>query len=184
VHFSYSFGTMFDESWKTQCAIAKYAEKKKIKILFNPSLYIAKKGEGFLRPILKATNIIILNREEARALTGINAGIRTLLKELQRKIPLVVITEGAKGAHAYNGIQIYSIVPKQHKVLAPTGAGDAFASGFLAAIILKKDIPTALKWGVAQAQSVIQDYGAPNKLLKRKEIIKKAARVGKVHEEG
>ncbi len=177
------FGTMLGESWKTECALAKYAKKKKIKVLFNPSLYIAQKGEEFLRPVLDACSILICNKEEAKALTGINAGTRTLLNELQERVPLVVITDGAKGAHAYNGINFFSIYPKQVKVTDPTGCGDAFASGFLAGIILKKDIATALKWGAAQANSVIQYYGATNKLLNRREITKQAARAGKVHKE-
>ncbi len=166
------FGTLLNKSWKTQCELAKYAKKNKIKILYNPSLYIAEKGKKFLKPVLDACSILILNKEEAQALTRKKAGIPTLLKELQKIIPIAVITDGAKGAYAYNGIQTCSITPKQVKVVEPTGAGDAFASGFLAAIMLNKDIQTALQWGAAQANSVIQHYGATNKLLTRKEIMK------------
>jgi len=177
------FGTMLSKSWNTQCKIARYAKKNKINVLFNPSLYLAEKGEDFLHPVLDACSLLILNKEEARALTGINAGVKTLLKELQETVPLVVITDGPKGAHAYNGISIYSMVPQQIKVVDTTGAGDAFSSGFLAAIMRKHDIPTALKWGAAQANSVIKRYGATNKLLKRKELSKRAQRAGRVRRE-
>lgn len=175
-------GTLLGKSHKTQCQLAKYAKKKGIKILFNPSLYLAEKGEHYLKPILDACQILILNKEEAQALTKTKAEIPALLKKLQQKIPIVVITDGPKGAYAYNGMQMHSMVPKDVPVTDPTGAGDSFASGFLAAIIHKQDIPTALKWGAAQANSVIQYYGATNILLSKKEMIKQAPRQSRVKE--
>lgn len=175
------FGTLLDQGWQTQCKIAQYAKKKGTKILFNPSLYLAEKGLKYLKPVLDATTILILNKEEAKALTGQN--IKQSLLLLQQKIPIVVITDGPRGAHAYNGIKTYSIYPKQVKVTDTTGAGDAFASAFLAGTLLKKDIQTALKWGAAQANSTIQHYGATNKLLNRKEIEKQSKNAGKVREE-
>lgn len=37
------FGTMLGKSFKTQCRLAQYARKNGIKILYNPSLYLAEK---------------------------------------------------------------------------------------------------------------------------------------------
>jgi len=176
------FGTMLNKSWKTQCALARYAKKKGINVLYNPSLYLAEKGMRFLKPVMDACTILILNKEEAQALTGIKASTKTLLKKLQKNIPIVVVTDGPRGATAYNGTQYHSIVPENVKIVDTTGAGDSFASAFLAALMLKKDIPTALKWGAAQANSIIQHYGATNILLNRKQITKNAAHAGRVQE--
>jgi sugar/nucleoside kinase (ribokinase family) len=176
------FGTLLGKSHNTQKKIAQYAKKHKIPVLFNPSLYLAEKGTRHLKPILDACHILVLNKEEAQALTGLMADTKTLLKKLQKKIPIVVITDGAKGAYAYNGKKIYSMTPKQAKVTDPTGAGDSFASAFLAATILGKDIPTALKWGAAQAINVIQHFGATNILLSRKQIENKAKSASRVEE--
>ncbi len=175
-------GTMLGQSHATQCQIAKYAKKNKIKVIFNPSLYLAEKGERYLNPILDACHILILNKEEAQALTRTKAEMPALLKKLQQKIPIVIITDGPKGAHAYNGMQMYTMTPKDVPVTDPTGAGDSFASAFLAALMHKQDIPTALKWGAAQANSVIQYYGATNILLSKKQIIKQAPRQSRVKE--
>ncbi len=175
-------GTMLGKSWKTHCKIAQYAKRNGIKVLFNPSLYLAEQGKKFLKPVLDACTILILNKEEAQAVTRKKAEIKTLLKELQKNIPLVVITDGPKGAWAYNGIKTWSIMPTDVPVVEPTGAGDSFASAFLAALMLKQNMPTALLWGAAQANSVIQHFGATNILLSRKQITKQAARSGKVRE--
>jgi ribokinase len=168
------FGTLLGQSWKTQCEIARYAKKKGIKLLFNPSLYLAEQGMAFLKPVLDACTVLILNKEEAQAMTGMKGYTKQVIEKLQEKVPIVVITDGPRGALAYNGIKHYSIIPKDVPIADTTGAGDSFASAFLAAIIDGQDIPTALKWGAAQANSVIQYYGATNILLNRKQIIEQS----------
>jgi ribokinase len=165
----YYMSSMRGESWKTAVKIAKDAKKKKIPIAFNPSLYTAKEGVRKLRPILDAAKILVLNKEEAQALSGKKKGY---LEKLQKIVPLVVVTDGNKGAVAYNGIKKYSLkIPKQ-KIIETTGAGDSFASAFVASVIKGKDIQTALLNGYKQAESVIQHYGAKNNLLTWSQVIR------------
>ncbi|HYD02757.1 MAG TPA: PfkB family carbohydrate kinase, partial [Alphaproteobacteria bacterium] len=57
------------------------------------------------------------------------------------------------------------IKPRYVKVVETTGAGDAFACGFVAGTILEKSIETSLKMGMLNAESVIQHLGAKNVLL-------------------
>ncbi len=171
------FGTLLGQSWKTQCTIAQYAKKNGINLLFNPSLYLAEKGMKFLKPILNACTILVLNKEEAQAMTGKRDYTKKILEKLQEHVPVVVITDGPRGALAYNGIEHFSILPKDVPITDTTGAGDSFASAFLAALIDGQDIPTALKWGAAEANSVIQYFGATNILLNRKQIIQQSKNV-------
>jgi len=160
------FGSMLGKSWDTQCALANYARKNNINILYNTSYYLASKGLNYLKPVLDATTILILNKEEARALVGKKkASEKTLLKTLQEHVPIVVVTCGKQGAYAYNGISFYHCKTKQPKIIDTTGAGDAFASGFLSAVIHNKDLSTALQWGAAQARSVLIAFGSTNNLL-------------------
>lgn len=105
--------------------------------------------------LLDKTEILILNKEEARAMG----------KDIKRA-KICVITDKDKPIKAFYKNKIYKIMPhKNIKCLERTGAGDAFASGFTAGIILKDDIDFALKLGLANSESVIQHYGAQNKLL-------------------
>jgi len=176
------FGTMLNKSWKTQCALARYARRNNISILYNPSLYMAEKGMKYLKPVLDACTILVLNKEEAQAMTRTKTDVKTLLKKLQEKIPIVVITDGPRGATAYNGMKYNSIIPTGVQIVDTTGAGDSFASAFVAALMLKQDMQTALLWGAAQANSIIQHYGATNILLNRKEIMRKSKKSGKTKE--
>jgi hypothetical protein len=61
---------------------------------------------------------------------------------------------------------IYHIGPSSTvKIAETTGAGDAFASGFVSGLIKEKTIEESLKLGCVQSESVIAAHGAKNKLL-------------------
>ena len=79
---------------------------------------------------------------------------------------IVVITDKDKPTVAYDGEKKYSIKPHNIKVVERTGAGDAFASGFVAGLVAGKNINKCLKLGLRQGESVIKYFGAKNKLLK------------------
>jgi len=165
------FSSMISESFKTLEKLAEFAEKNNIKIAFNPSTYLAKKGKNYLKKILTRTTILVLNNEEASLLVGKN-NIKIMLKKLCELGPrIAVITNGKKEINAYDGKNIYTMIPNKIKVVESTGAGDAFASSFLSGMIKKSNIEFALKLGLVNSESVIQHGGAKNKLLKYKEAL-------------
>jgi len=57
-------------------------------------------------------------------------------------------------------------------VLDTTGAGDAFNSGFVGALVQGKNIEEAIGWGMANSNSVIQSLGAKNVLLTKSAVQK------------
>lgn len=165
--------SMVGKSFKTLEKIVAFAQKNKIKVAFNPSSYLARKGCNFLMKIIKNTDLLVMNDEEASCLTNTKS-IKKSLKKLSKLGPgIIVITQGKKGCHAYDGKKVYSIKPHNIRVVEATGAGDSFASSFLAGIIRKNDINFALKLGLANAESVISHFGAKNKLLTWNEAMKK-----------
>ncbi len=172
------FSSMISESFRTLEKLAEFAEKNNIKIAFNPSTYLAEKGKSYLKKILTRTTILILNKEEASLLAE-KKDISFMLKELYKLGPkIIVITNGKKEINAYDGKNIYIMIPNKIRVVESTGAGDAFASSFLSGIIKKNDVEFALRLGLVNSESVIQHSGAKNKLLKYREaleIIKKSS---------
>jgi len=161
--------SMMKDSFYTQCRIASYAAGKGIKIAYNPSLYMVKNGPLHLKKILKNTEILIFNKEEAQTLIGEDRdNMFNLLLEVSKLGPkIVVITDGKNGAYCYTSADgtVYSAEPGRVKIVETTGAGDAFASGFVASIILGKSIDIALKAGMLNAESVISHLGSKNNLL-------------------
>ncbi|MGV8086057.1 MAG: carbohydrate kinase family protein [Candidatus Woesearchaeota archaeon] len=161
--------SMMKDSFNTQKSIVEYAKKKGIKIAYNPSLYLTKKGSRYLSKILKNTDILILNKEEAQTLVGDpKDNVYNLLFELSKLGPkIAIITDASRGAHCYDVKDdiVYSVKPKKVHIVETTGAGDAFASGFVAGIIMGKSIDVSLKLGMLNAESVITHLGSKNILL-------------------
>jgi len=164
------FSSSVGKTLRTQKKLAKWASKRKIKITYNPSSYLTKEGIRKIKRILKYTDVLILNKEEAEDLVG----KKDMFAKIHKLgIKIVCITDGKNGSKASDGEKVYSVKPKKIKVKERTGAGDAFASGFIAGLIKKKSIEDALKIGTINAESVITKRGAKNGLLSWREIIKK-----------
>jgi ribokinase len=168
------FSSMMSSSLELLKSLARYANKKNIKLAFNPSEYLVIKGIQELKPILDATNLLIFNREEAQILSkkkNIQEAFKTLKKTIKPE-GVVVITDGPRGVYAYDGEHIMHAYPTKIKIVETTGAGDAFASAFTSAIMQGKLLKEALRAGMIQAESVIQCRGAKNKLLNKNEMEK------------
>ena len=143
--------------------------KQGTKIAFNPSSYIIN-NENIL-PILKITEVLIVNKEEAQMICDRFKKSRTdLLKSLNLLGPkIVLITDKDNPAVCFDSKKKYSILPhKNIKVVERTGAGDAFASGFVAGQIAGWSIQKSLELGLKEGESVITSRGAKNKLLRMK----------------
>lgn len=145
-----------------------------INLAFQPGTFQLKLGAEKLKDIYAHSKIVFCNVDEAGRILGLNTlGIEELLKRLRALGPeTVVITDGPKGAYAYDGTNIYQQLPYPDPK-APferTGAGDAFASTTVASLALGNDLPTALKWGAINSMSVVQEVGAQKGLLTREQI--------------
>ncbi len=162
------------DSFKKGRAIVEYAHAKGKRVLFNPSLYLAKKGVRYLSSILKASSILVLNKEEAQALLhDARSSMEQLLLKLWNLGPeTVIITNGPKPLYAYHHRRIYILTPPNVKIVHTAGAGDAFTAGLLGGIIKGYDFADALRLGQVNASSVIQHLGTKNILLSEREAHK------------
>lgn len=127
----------------------------------------------------KRADIFFCNVEEAGAILGVETlGIKELLKRVHEQGPkMVVITDGPKGAYAYDGTIMWfvPIYPDGLTAYERTGAGDAFASTTTVALALGEDLSTALLWGAVNSASVVQKIGAQEGLLSQAEIKERLA---------
>jgi len=150
-------------SFESEKRLAKKLHSQGVKIAFNPSYYLIKVKN--LNEILKITEVLILNKDEAKLLTKEKDLVRGLKKLGPKK---VIITDGKNTTWYFDGVKKISIKPKKIKVVEETGAGDAFASGFVAGQIVGKSVEESLKLGQEECESVIRHFGAKNNLIKRK----------------
>jgi len=152
------------------------AAHPQVKLAFQPGTFQIKLGSNELGDIYKRAQIFFCNVEEAERILGVDSvEITDLLKKMRSLGPeIVVITDGSKGAHAYDGKKFWfiSVYPVKGEPFERTGAGDAFASTTVVALALGKDLPMALAWGATNSMSVVSKVGAQKGLLDRKALEK------------
>ncbi|MEK9171937.1 MAG: carbohydrate kinase family protein [Patescibacteria group bacterium] len=145
-----------------------------IKLAFQPGIFQISLGKDKLQDIYQRSNIFFCNVGEAGKILGLDTlGINELLKRIHALGPkIVVITDGPKGAYAYDGQDVWfqPPYPDPKPPYERTGAGDAFSSTMVAALALGNDLPTALSWGAVNSMSVVQQIGAQKGLLSRPQI--------------
>jgi ribokinase len=150
-------------------ALAKRIGRTGERLGLNPGPIQLRAGRSVLRPVLKATTVLFLNKEEARLLTGVHEerDVKELLRAMSKLGPsTAVITDGPKGSYAFDGQRAWSLPVFPAPVIERTGAGDSFATAFVAALIHGQGIGEALRWGAVNSASVIQKIGPQDGLLR------------------
>ena len=170
--------------FSTLLKIYSRLEKQRTLIAINPSKHLVEMGIAKLKPILSKSKVVILNREEASYLTKINyREEKKIFKKFDKIIPgIAVMTDGANGVMVSDGKKIYSAKAfKERGVVDETGAGDAFASGFVTGLIRTKEkcdknkcdsknIAYAIRLGSANAASTIEKIGATEGILTKRKF--------------
>lgn len=152
------------------------ADHPAVQLAFQPGTFQMKAGTKRLHEIYKRTSVLILNREEAVTVGG---GKRSDMHDLFDKLhalgpKIVVITDGPDGAYASNGQQRYKMppYPDPKPPFERTGAGDAFASTFVAALAKGLSLEDALRWAPINSMSVVQKVGGTAGLLDEPELLR------------
>ena len=121
------------------------------------------------RACLDGLDFLFMNEAEARALTGTEAATAAEWPLLLRSAGLSggVVTRGGRAAVAFDGKGACLATPPALSALADvTGAGDALASGFLAARLAGADLADCLRRGMAAAVITLQSpYAASEEML-------------------
>jgi ribokinase len=145
-----------------------------VKVAFNPGSWQMKSGVESIKDILFLTSVLFVNRQEAEKLTGMTStegkerDLLFHLSQLGVKIP--VVTDGNNGSYAFDGQKFFRCGVLPIDAYERTGAGDAFGSGCLSAIIKGKSLQDALVWGTVNSASVIGFVGSQKGLLKEAQL--------------
>jgi sugar/nucleoside kinase (ribokinase family) len=161
-------------------AFLEIVAQKKIRLALNPGQHNLQNNPTKVIEAIKKSKVLILNKDEAiEIISDLNSDldaeklndINFLIRELKNLGPeMVALTDGANGAWAYDGKQLIHAGITDDVPLETTGAGDAFASAFLASHLENKSIEESIKWGMSNSGNVIKFYGAIEGLLTEKEI--------------
>jgi sugar/nucleoside kinase (ribokinase family) len=106
-----------------------------------------------------AAGTLLANADEAAALTGATSDERAA-RLLAERVPVVVVKRGAAGALVAAGGRVVPLPAPPVEVVDTTGAGDAFAAGFLVARVRGAGPVDAARAGVAAAGRAVGVEGA------------------------
>jgi 2-dehydro-3-deoxygluconokinase len=150
-------------------------ENKTVKLAFQPGTFQLEAGVQRLSKLYKNTEILVLNREEAVQITSGNYDdIHGLLDTIHSYGPkTVIVTDGPAGAYASDGTKRIKIpiYPDPKPPYERTGAGDAFASTLVAAMIKGYNLEAALALAPISSMNVVQYVGAQAGLLDENELL-------------
>src|SRR5262249_18315912 len=82
-----------------------------------------------------------------------------VLAALRDIVPIVVVTDGRRGATIYDQGAVRHVGVHPANEVAPTGAGDVFATAFLIALARGEDVAAAGAFGAAAASIVVEGVG-------------------------
>jgi sugar/nucleoside kinase (ribokinase family) len=118
-----------------------------------------------LTSLLKRVDVLTINDEEARQLSGEYSLVKAAQKILDLGPQYLIIKKGEHGALLFHEKQVFfaPALPLED-VFDPTGAGDSFAGGFIGYIAKSKDISfdnlkRAVIYGSAMASFSVEKFG-------------------------
>lgn len=176
------------ESNRVLQTIVEFAEENGVKVCFNAGTTSIKRGFEYIKKIIDTAEIVVMNKEEASMCTKIDVrpdsrtekfskelihpDVKEMLKKLKiNEKQIIVITDGGKGAYAYDGEKFYQCPIFPSTVVSTLGAGDAFASTFCAALDRTEfNIGKSLMYASVNSSSVVSKFGANEGFLNFDEI--------------
>jgi sugar/nucleoside kinase (ribokinase family) len=155
----YLVGLPSAEEALTAAVDAAHAAGRKVALTLSDPLWVGLQRDAF-KALLPEVDILVGNETEALELTG-EARLEDALTQLTKSVPVVALTQGAKGAIASDGLETVSAAaePVGH-VVDTTGAGDLFAAGFLLGLARERALEECLRLGALAAAEVISHMGA------------------------
>lgn len=118
-----------------------------------------------LRKTIAMVDVLCLNDEEARQLTGEYSLKKAAMVILSMGPKAVIIKKGEHGALLFNKEEVfYAPALPLEEVFDPTGAGDTFAGGFIGYLASKNEtsfeaMKSAIIYGSAMASFCVEKFG-------------------------
>ena len=153
-----------------KAVISQISNKDALVILDTMNFWMDNNLDELLS-VLSDVNVITINEEEARQLTGEYSLIKAAKKIFTMGPENVIIKKGEHGALLFSkGNMFFAPALPLESIFDPTGAGDTFAGGFAGYLTQSKDfsfenMKRAIIYGSAIASFSVEEFG-PERLFK------------------
>jgi ribokinase len=146
--------------------IIDHAEAHDTKVMLNPAgPELAEPAK--LKALLESVEVLCVNKEEMQQLVE-GETLEELVLHALHYVPVAIVSDGPNGVVASDGKTLVRAgMYEDVKVVDRTGAGDAFASGFLSQWAQGKTLKEAVIFASANSTSVVTKIGAKPGILSR-----------------
>ena len=159
----YLEGFLFDppaaqEAFRVAARAAHDAGRRVALSLSDP-FCVGRHRSAFLELLAGYVDILFANEVEITSLYETD-NLNDAIERVRKDVSLAALTRGAEGSLILQGSHAVGIAAKPTSVIDTTGAGDAYAAGFLAALTAGGDLAECGRLGSVAAAEVISHFGA------------------------
>jgi len=145
---------------------AAHAAGRKIALTLSDPFCVGRHRAAFRAFVQEETDILFANEAELLSLYE-TEDFDAALALLRQEVALAAVTRSEQGSVVVAGEASWTIAAVPTEVVDTTGAGDAYAAGFLAALAHGKALAECGRWGSVAAAEAISHFGArPQRDLK------------------
>lgn len=160
---TYLEGYLFDPpeaqaAFRRAAAIAHRAGRQVALTLSDP-FCVGRHREAFRSLVAQQVDILFANEAEVTSLYETDS-FEAAMEAARRDVKLAALTRSERGSVIICGEETHRIAAAPTTVVDTTGAGDAYAAGFLAALTQGHALPECGRWGSVAAAECIGHFGA------------------------
>ncbi len=136
-----------------------HAAGRQVALTLSDPFCVGRHRAAFRRLVREETDILFANEAELLSLYE-TTDLEAAAAQVRREVALVAVTRGALGSLILAGEARHAVAAAPAAVVDTTGAGDAYAAGFLAALTRGLPLSECGRWGAVAAAEAISHFGA------------------------
>lgn len=160
---TYLEGYLFDppaaQAAFRKAAAAAHAVGRRVALSLSDAFCVNRHRAAFLDLVANHVDILFANEAEITALYERNT-FEAAAEAARTDVALAALTRSEAGSLILHGDETLTVAAVPTKVVDTTGAGDAYAAGFLAGLTGGKTLSECGRMGSVAAAEVISHYGA------------------------
>lgn len=160
---TYLEGYLFDEpaaqaAFRRAAAVA-HAAGRQVSLSLSDSFCVDRHRAAFRELVRSHVDILFANEAELCSLYQRDE-LEAAIASARADLALVAVTRGADGSVILRGDERVEVAAEPTTLVDTTGAGDAYAAGFLAAFAAGRPLAACGRLGSIAAAEIISHYGA------------------------
>jgi sugar/nucleoside kinase (ribokinase family) len=160
---TYLEGYLFDppaaQAAFRRAAATAHAAGRQVALSLSDPFCVDRHRAAFRELVSNDVDILFANEAEITSLYEENT-FEAAADAARREVALAVLTRSEAGSVILRGAEMVEVPAEPTRVVDTTGAGDAYAAGFLAGLTAGKSLPVCGRMGAIAAAEVISHYGA------------------------